>query len=351
MKRLLHVIRALEPGGIELWLVDLLRAHALPGWQMEFLVETRQPGVLEAAVTRHGGIIHRWSGPSGFPFSAAFLPRLLRERGPFAAVHSHVHAFSGVVLTAAQKAGVPLRVAHSHCQQVEHSPWRRFYRSAMQRLVAASANLRLAVSTAAAANLFGDPAGAAIIPAARDLRGYVQPLDREASRAALGCQKGELVVAHVGRLAPEKNQQLLLALAASNPRLRVLIAGEGPLRNELRHPRVQLLGDVRDLRPVFAAADCFAFPSVSEGLGLALVEAQAAGLPCVISDAIPAEAIIIPELVERVPLAEPLAAWMAALERATRRERLTGCASRALASPYHVERSGELLEAAYARAC
>jgi glycosyltransferase involved in cell wall biosynthesis len=350
VRRLLHVIRALEPGGIELWLVDLLRAHALPGWQMEFLVETSHPGVLEAAVTRHGATIHRWRGPAGLPFSAESLRRLLRDRGPFAAVHSHVHAFSGVVLSAAQQAGVPLRIAHSHCQQEEHTPWRRFYRQAMQRLIAASATLRLAVSGAAAANLFGDGAPASIIPAARDLRGYGQPLDREASRAALGCAKGDLVVAHVGRLTPEKNQQLLLALAARNPRLRVLIAGEGPLRHELRHPRVHLLGDVRDLRPLFTAADCFAFPSVSEGLGLALVEAQAAGLPCVISDAIPREAIIIPELVDRVALQQELPVWMTAIERAAQRDRLPDSWQRAITTPYHVQRSGELLEAAYAHA-
>ncbi|MCX6599413.1 MAG: glycosyltransferase [Acidobacteria bacterium] len=350
MRRLLHVIRALEPGGIELWLVDLLRAQALPGWQMEFLVETTQPGVLEAAVTRHGGIIHRWRGPGGLPFSMAALQRLLRDRGPFTAVHSHVHAFSGVVLSAARRAGVPLRIAHSHCQQEEHTPWRRLYRRAMQRLIETSATLRLAVSGAAATNLFGDGAQAAIIPAARDLRGYGQPLNREASRAALGCAKGDLVVAHVGRLTPEKNQQLLVALAERNPRLRVLIAGEGPLRNELRHPQVQLLGDVRDLRPLFAAADCFAFPSVSEGLGLALVEAQAAGVPCVISDAIPSEAIIIPELVDRVALDDALPAWMTAVERAAQRDRVPDCWQRALATPYHVQRSGELLEAAYAHA-
>ena len=350
MKRLLHVIRALEPGGIELWLVDLLRAQAMPGWQMEFLVETAEPGLLEPAVTRHGGTIHRWGGPGGLPFSANSLRRLLHERGPFAAVHSHVHAFSGFVLSAARQAGVPLRIAHSHCQQTERTPWRRLYRSAMQRLIAASATLRLAVSSAAAVNLFGDAERTAIIPAARDLRVYSYPLDREACRAALGCDKGDLVVANVGRLCTEKNQRLLLALAERNPRLRVLIAGEGPLRSSLRHPQVQLLGDVRDLRPMLAAADCFAFPSLSEGLGLALVEAQAAGIPCVISDTIPPEAIIIPELVERVSLDEPLPAWLTAVDRAARRDRLPESWRRAIETPYHIQRSGELLEAAYANA-
>ncbi len=351
MKRLLHVIRALEPGGIELWLVDLLRAQAMPGWRMEFLVETAEPGLLEPAVIRHGGTIHRWGGPGSLPFSANFLRRLLQERGPFAAVHSHVHAFSGVVLSAARQAGVPLRVAHSHCQQLERTPWRRLYRATMQRLIDASATLRLAVSSAAAVNLFGDAQPASIIPAARDLRVYGHALDREASRAALGCAKSDLVVANVGRLAAEKNQPLLLALAERNPRLRVLIAGEGPLRSSLRHPQVQLLGDVRDLRPLLAAADCFAFPSLSEGLGLALVEAQAAGVPCVISDAIPPEAIIIPELVERVALGDPLTAWLMAVDRAAQRERRPDSWRRAMETPYHVQRSGELLEAAYASAC
>ncbi|MDX2178248.1 MAG: glycosyltransferase [Bryobacteraceae bacterium] len=338
-RRILHVLRRFEPGGVELWLLDLLRSGGVPGCRLEFL--TTLDGRYDGEVRQAGGVLHRWDG------SIASIRETLEKLGPFDAVHSHVHRFSGFILDAARHVGTPLRIAHSHCQQPERWWWRRVYGGVMRRILATGATLRLAVSRAAAVDLFGTTDGVTIAPAARDLRRYAHPSDRGSARARFGLSDDCIAVAHAGRLVPEKNQRLLLDIASRHPRIRILLAGDGPLRNSLRHPQAIHLGHVEDLASVFAAADCFALPSRSEGLGLSLVEAQAAGLPCVVSDRVPEEAIVERGRVERVGLGSPAAHWTAALLRACERGFDSGAWRRLLLSPFHIERSRELLEAVY----
>jgi len=339
-KRVLHVLRRFEPGGVELWLLDLLRAGGVPGCRLEFL--TTLEGRHDDEARRAGGTLHRWDGSIGS------IRETFDRLGPFDAVHSHVHRFSGFILDAARHAGVPLRIAHSHCRKPERWWWRRMYGFAMRSVLRAGATLRLAVSRAAAVDLFGTADGVGIAPAARDLTRYSNPMDRETARAKFGLEAHHVAVAHAGRLVPEKNQRALLDIASRDPRIRVLLAGDGPLRDSLRHPQAIPLGHVEDLRTMFAAADCFAFPSRSEGLGLALVEAQAAGLPCVVSDRVPVEAIVDGARVELVDLDAPAADWTAAVLRACEKGRDSGAWKRLLASPFHIDRSRELLETVYA---
>ena len=84
-----------------------------------------------------------------------------------------------------------------------------------------------------------------------------------------------------------------------------------------------------DVNRIVAAFDVFVFPSLYEGLGLAVIEAQALGIPCVISDAIPPEVDIGLGLVERVSLRAGVGAWLEAIRRAAGRQHRTDAVSRA----------------------
>lgn len=115
-----------------------------------------------------------------------------------------------------------------------------------------------------------------------------------AYRAALGARPGDLVVTYVGRLAREKNLELLLdawtQIHARHPSARLVLVGQGPLEEEIagrRLPGVHLTGLLtgRDLAEAYASADLFAFPSVTETFGNVLLEAMASGLPSVVAAA------------------------------------------------------------------
>ncbi|MGZ6126146.1 MAG: glycosyltransferase, partial [Myxococcales bacterium] len=112
--------------------------------------------------------------------------------------------------------------------------------------------------------------------------------ERAAARVRFGVDRDAFCVAVIGRLAPEKGHRVLFE-AARGMRVTALIAGDGPLREELRAAArgldVRFLGYVEDPRSVFAAADVIALPSSTEGLPLVALEALALGR-CVVASAV-----------------------------------------------------------------
>lgn len=316
MKAVLHVIRKLDPGGVECWLSDLALAGGVPGFSTEILVETDDPGELESQLVRLGIPVHRWRTGNCWA-----LFQLFRQR-KFTAVHSHVHAFSGIVLAIAKLSGIPCRVAHSHCcDDGQATPGRRAYFRLMQRLMAWATTAKLAVSGVAGHSLFGS-SSFEIVPCARHFES-IDPAPR--------LPDSSIVLGHVGRPVPEKNRGFILQLARRLAST-VLFAP--------------------DLKPgeVYARADVFVFPSLKEGLGLALIEAQAAGLPCVASDAIPPEACVVPGLVERLSLEAGEDAWIAAIRRAAARGRHPDPMAWIARSPFTLDASIGALREVYARA-
>lgn len=216
-------------------------------------------------------------------------------------------------LKLASEFGIPVRIAHSHNpqnmdlslrgrgQEVLH----RTQRTALSRW----ANVLWACSEHSAR--WACPAmdlPCAVIPNAIDAEAFRH--DR-AVRQAVREQYGLtdcLVVGHVGRLQYQKNQAFLLQafsrLHAREPRARLVLAGDGPDLAALEAKAVELgvsqsvlfLGVRDDVPRLMQAFDVFAMPSRFEGLGMAAIEAQAAGLPCVLSDAVPREAAVTDEV-------------------------------------------------------
>lgn len=350
--RVLHVLRQMNPGGVERWLMDVVRLQGRTSF--DFAVETDAPGLFDAEVIERGGRIFRGG-----------VTEALRAGGPFRAVHSHVHCASGFALRAARVAGVPVRVAHAHCGvlPVDERPSlvRRLYRTVARRLIARNATRGLAVSDAARRGLFeGLPTPVEILLPGLDLSVYKRPVDRERVRRSLGIEADVRLAVHVGCFRAGKNHRFLVetfaAAVARNPSARLLLVGDGSLRMEIearvkaagiREPTI-FAGSRSDIRDLLGASDVFLFPSLSEGLGLASVEAQAAGLPCVVSTGVPPEATLIEENTRRLPLSAGVAAWAEALLSMQSRVPRGASAERAVRSPFHIACSARRLEEIYA---
>lgn len=147
------------------------------------------------------------------------------------------------------------------------------------------------------------------------------PEKREAVRAALHITPHTIVVGHVGRFAPQKNHAFLLDVFAEFQKLHVdshlLLVGEGSLLHDVEEQAARLgivdkitfTGVRSDVNDLLQAMDVFVFPSHYEGFPVTMVEAQAAGLPCIISDNVPTEGILREDLVERLPLSPGAKAW------------------------------------------
>ena len=328
-RRVLHVVRAMNRGGVETWLMHVLRHFDPKRVQMDFLVHTGRPCAFDEEIgDRKAGLI-RCLESLHSPAYGRKICQLLNQFGPYDVIHSHVHHFSGYMLWLARRASVPLRIAHSHSDTARLDRGaglaRRCYLQVMKRSIRAHATHLVAASDKAGRSLFG--AGWSGDPRSRvlfcgvDLAPFHRPPGKAAARAAWNIGAEDFVIGHVGRFDTQKNHMLLLEIVAEvvrrQPGTRLLLVGDGPLRQVLAKrirdlgigDKVILTGPREDVADLLSAMDVFVFPSLHEGLGLALVEAQAAGLPCVVSDVIPSEADVVPALIHRVSLAADCGHW------------------------------------------
>lgn len=328
--RILHVLGKLDRGGAETWLVQTLRHIDRSKYQFDFLVHTDEPGAYDDEVRSLGSRVIPCLSPSNPVKYARNFLRILKEYGPYDCVHSHVHYFSGYVLAIAKVGGVSARIAHSHCDtrvaEEHRGVPREGYLWFATKLLKHCATIGFAVSDRAAQSLFGtdwktDPRWR-ICELGIDLEPFSRPDNGVALTKQLGIAKNAIVIGHVGRFFPQKNHVFLVGIAehvcASEPDAVFLLVGDGPLRSEIE-ASINSLGlrkhfvfaGVRSDVPALMkdVMDCFLFPSAFEGLGLVLIEAQAAGLRCLISDVVPEEVDVVPALLERLSLKESPEIW------------------------------------------
>lgn len=328
--RILHVLRRMNVGGVETWLLNVLRHLDRGEFEIDIMVhEESDSGTYDEDAQRLGAKIHHCPYPSTPWVYARQFKRILREQGPYDIIHSHL-ALSGYLLLLAHQAGVPVRIAHTHSDERTRLTTSRLSRrlaiSMSNRWIAAHATLGLACSRQAALGRFGQTwefdQRWRIFFSGVDLTPFQTKVDPVQVRNELNIPEDALVIGHVGSLREVKNHHFMLDLAREMVRrgqkIRLLLVGDGPLRPSLEQEvsQTDLTGSViftglrMDVaRLMLGAMDVFLFPSLYEANPMALVEAQAAGLPCIVSDHIPAESEVIPPLVRRFSLSDPTAVW------------------------------------------
>lgn len=325
--RLMLLVTCLEGGGAQQVVHDL--AVALPG------------PVRVVALRAPSGGTDRFSArlaDAGVPAVNVRMDplRLCREIRGFRPDVLHAHLFHAHM--AARTLGRLAGARSVLC--THHEVERRFrpLRPLLQRLTAPLEDASVAVSEAVAAHArtaFG--IRARLIPNGIDLDRF-RPRDRAEARRRLGLAPDVRVVGFVGRLHPQKGLDDLLDACRRLPAdVRLLIAGEGPLRASLQRradDRVRFLGFVEDVPGFMAALDVLAMPSRWEGFGLGLVEALACGVPVVAS------------AVDSLP---EVAGDAALLVPPGRPDLLAGALERVLEDPGDLRRRGPLRAAAYDR--
>ena len=331
--RVLHVLGSLNPGGVETWLMNVLRHIDRERFELHFCTFGPEPGVFAPEAERLGArVIPCPKGTNVWSLGRRFR-RILRE-GHYDAVHSHVLHFSGAVLRWAKAEKIPVRIAHAHSTSdgMRTTAMRRIYRNRMTAWIKKNATAGLAASTHAAATVFGarweqDPRFRVLYYGV-ELQPFEGQLDSAEVRREFSIPEGAPVVGHVGRFVEAKNHRFMLYVARElleqSPETHVLLVGDGPDRALFEavvqrlalDNRIHFAGVRKDVpRLLRGAMDVFLFPSKWEGLGLALVEAQAAGLPCLVSDAVPRDAVVVPELVNFCSLQTGEREWVKELLR------------------------------------
>jgi glycosyltransferase involved in cell wall biosynthesis len=369
--RILHIVGGLNRGGVETWLVQVLRHIDRGKYQFDFLVHGKGPFDYQSEVEALDSRVISCFSHTSPPRYARNFHRVLQRYGPYDCVHSHVHYFGGFPLLLARRAGISMRIVQSHLDTVqcdkESSIMRRGYAWTMKRMIWSSATKGIAVSERAADALFPSDwkecARWEVMPLGIDLEPFQRSVDRLKVRQELGIPQDAFVVGHVGRFVDQKNHLFLLDIAAelfkrvSNAVF--LLLGDGPLRATVESRASALglgnkvmFGGVRTdiARLMKGAMDAFVLPSRYEGLGLVVLEAQAAGLPCLISDVVPEEANAGVGLVFSASLKEPPAEWAGHLMRFCGVKKATQDPS-ALAGFNSIQKSSAQLQNLYGASC
>lgn len=324
--RVLHAVYGMDRGGIETWLMNVLRSINRPRFQFDFMVYTTRACAYDDEIRSLGSRIIPCA-PATRPIAhLRDLERVLRAEGPFDVVHVHGTAADGAVLRAAARAGVPVRIMHSH----NAGEGRRRLRSYVYRLVTGHWMRRymthgFGCSEAACAHEFGacwrTGERCQVLYYGMNWEAFRQPVDVRTLRSDLGLPPEGLVIGHVGRFHPQKNHAFWFEIAKRIAALRddayFLLVGDGELKQGFQdlarqwdlQQRFIFTGARPDVPRLLQAMDVFLFPSRFEGLGIVVIEAQAVGLPCVVSDAVPGEAIVIERQVRRLPLSVSPDVW------------------------------------------
>jgi glycosyltransferase involved in cell wall biosynthesis len=361
--RVLQCVYSMHRGGVENWLMHLLRRLKPYRVRFDFLFHIAEPSDFDDEILEYGCKILHCSNLSR-PWSYwRNLKAILKHHGPYDAVHSHDVTWNGLVLTAAKHEGIPVRIAHSHNDIARSMPKdtpRRLFSIINLRLSKRYATHGLACSQLAAASYFGsnwrqDPRWQ-VFYCGEDFSEFHVEGERRECRGSLGIPEGAIVVGHVGSFRDEqKNQKFILdiaeQLAPDHKSVFFLLVGEGGFRKQLEDKarraglegRVMFVGVRSDVpRLMRTSMDMFLFPSLYEGLPSAMVEAQAAGLPCICSEVITSEADIVPELITRMSLTQSPQEWATAILNLRNSDRLIS-RDRALAtvesSPFAISRS------------
>jgi glycosyltransferase involved in cell wall biosynthesis len=324
--------------------------------QFHIALEEKQSGALAPKLVAAGAKLHYCPAPRQPLRSASALLSILADHGPFQAIHCHNHHAAGFALALAAQIGVKQRVAHGHADFRSRSKaaGRAMYEAGARSLLRMVANVRVAVSRGAARDLFGKDCGVRVLPCGFDWESFLNERD-------VPNDTGFKLV-HVGRLVPEKNHEFLFRVfAALRKRLGAAtldLVGDGPLRAQLHVLAEQLgiagairfHGNLANTAGILRGASAFAFPSRFEGLGLAAVEAQAAGIPVLLGAQLPEEIEVLPDLVHRVALNLPEEAWVDQLLKLRQTPRPTVEQRRDAfrQSPYAMEKNIQAWSAIYA---
>jgi len=327
--RILHVLGYFDYGGAEALIMNIFRQLDRSKITFDFVVHGEEVGALEKEALALGSKVYRvpqYSGKNHLAYRRAWK-KIFEDHPEYPVIHGHVRSTANIYLKIAEQYGLET-ISHSHSVS-SGTGFSAFIKNIMQRRIRKTADHFLACSVEAGEWLFGEEIVSQpnfhVMKNAIQAEKYLFNYNvRKKVREKLNLEN-QFIIGHVGRLHEAKNHVRLINIFnqfhKEHPDSVLLLIGEGEARDAIKQEitalelddKVRLLGSRNDTDELLQAMDIFLFPSLYEGLGISVVEAQASGLPSVVSTAIPEEAIYT-DLVHPVSLKENDEVWVTVMD-------------------------------------
>ena len=326
--RILQVSYGMDRGGAETLIMNIYRNIDRNKVQFDFLLHNPERTAYEDEIESLGGRIYRiprFLGYNGITYDRN-LKAFLLAHPEHRIIHDHLMDSSQETFKVAKKLG-RITIAHSHIVEyyTHLSDYIRFF---FRRNLYSLSDYRFACSKEAGEWLYRGKADFTVLRNGIDTSRYEYSEElRKETRKELGIEENEFLITNIGRMVEQKNQKRLIDIfslfSRKHPDSRLMITGTGSLENELREEaekkgvgdRVIFTGERSDVPALLSASDLFLFPSLFEGFGIVLIEAEAEGLPCVFSSNLPGDVDLIPDLMTRVNLSSSDEEWVKAVEK------------------------------------
>ncbi len=305
----IHVLvldTVMDRGGAEAMIMNYMRHIDRDKIQIDFMVNRQYRGAYEDEIESLGGKVYRMSPmyPGKFHKYKKEFREFLEKHPEYKIIHSNLEERSYLPLKVAKKMGVKVRISHAHNRPLGFNlktPFRWYFRFMLKFY-----NTHMfACGNEAACWLYGKKnlKNVTIMNNAIDTEDYKYDLEKSRRMKEKLNVSDKLVIGHVGRFFQQKNHMFLIDIFNEIAKIRkdavLLLVGGGELNDELKNKvkdkvenlglsdKVKFLGVRSDVADILQAFDVFLLPSLFEGLPVTMVEAQSAGLPCVISDKVP----------------------------------------------------------------
>lgn len=322
MIRVLQSVSNMDRGGIETMLMNFYRHVDREQIQFDFLANKPAPGDYDEEIRSLGGRIFVSPGFMSYRKYLAYMTDLFREHPEYRIIHTHNGSLMLYALQSAKKNGIPVRIAHAHATAVPVG-WKNELKKLMRPMIKYAATDYWGCSDAAGRFYFSEKRWNErhqLIHNAIHVDNFTFD---ESVRTSIRAQYGlgdRFVVGHVGRLAPQKNQKMILDVFARlheiNAQTHLVMIGTGELEEKLKQQcaalglsdAVTFTGVQTNVNEWYSAFDAFVMTSLYEGLPVVAIEAQAADLPCVLSSTITPE-VSVTDRVRFLGLHDDPALW------------------------------------------
>lgn len=336
--KVLQYVSCMNRAGAETLLMNIYRNIDREKFEFHFISHKKEECDYDEEIKKLGGKVIFLERPSLKTINnyKNDFKNIVDEYGPYDVIHTHMQLINGLILKIAKDCKIKNRVCHAHLNgdYTADGIFRYIYRKYSKYLIKENTTYRIACSDESGKYLY-DGKKFKLLNNAIDLKKfdcgniYINYLNKE-----FDLNYNIKKIAHIGRFVEAKNHKFIIKvfseLIKKEKNYRLFLCGEGPLKNEIENivkelkieEYVYFIGVRDDINKILLSSDLYFMPSILEGLPVALIEAQAAGCECVISDNIPESSDVGIGIVKRLSLNSEIDEWVKEIDRSIKNKKV-----------------------------